>query len=114
MAIGPISRGVCCNVKFIDNLEIPTSLPDLCFDCVAFNPISDLQAVAGGDASLIPPNTTVDAPGVLILSNCQTPTGDGPDDELGADFEQFIISIHGQAVGQFGFASHGKFTGDAF
>jgi hypothetical protein len=117
--IGPIQRDrpdgdhVCCNVTFTDNLEISTSLPDLCLACVGFNPISDLQAVAG-DVSIIPPNTTVESPGFIRLRNCETVTSDGTVDDLGADFEQFLFAVHGQAIGPFGAAIHGKYTGEPF
>jgi hypothetical protein len=116
---GPIQRErpdgdhVCCDVTYTDNLEITTSLPDLCFDCVAFNPISDLQS-NGVDASIIPPNTTIDAPGFIRLRNCETVTPDGVLDDLGADFEQFLFAVHGQAIGPFGAAIHGKYTGEPF
>lgn len=114
--IGPIQRDrpdgwhVCCDVTFTDNLEVTTSLPDLCMECAGFHPISDLQAEAG-EASLIPPNTTIDSPGFLRLRNCESANGDGQADELGADFEQFLFGIHGQAIGPFGAAIHAKYTG---
>jgi len=117
--IGPIQRDrpdgdhVCCNVSFTDNLEITTSLPDLCFQCVGFNPISALQAEAG-EVSIIPPNTTVESPGFLTFSNCETVTADGVVDELGIDFDQFLFAVHGQAIGAFGAAIHGKYSGEAF
>lgn len=117
--IGPIQRPrpdgahVCCDVTFTDNLEIFTSLPDLCFDCAAFHPISDLQAEAG-ETSIIPPNTTIDAPGFIRLRNCETVTSDDLVDAIGADFEQFLFAMHGQAIGPFGSAIHGKYTGENF
>jgi hypothetical protein len=117
--IGPIEatlpdgNHVCCNVSYTDNLEVETSLPDLCFKCVAFNPISDLQAEAG-EASLIPPNTTIDAPGFIRLRNCQALTSDGTVDLLGADFVQFLFAVHGQAIGPFGAGIQGKYTGELF
>jgi hypothetical protein len=117
--IGPIQRErpdgphVCCDVTFTDNLEITTSLPDLCFDCAAFHPISDLQA-EDGEVSIIPPNTTIDAPGFIRLRNCETVTSDGVVDDLGADFEQFLFAVHGQAIGPFGAGWFGKYTGENF
>jgi hypothetical protein len=115
--MGPIQRErpdgnhVCCNISFTDNLEITTSLPDLCFDCADFRPISALQA-ENGEASIIPPNTSIDAPGFVRIRNCQTATGDGDVDDLGADFEQFLFAVHGQAIGPFGVAVYGKYTGE--
>lgn len=119
--IGPIrdqlpdGNHVCCNVTYTDNLEITTSLPDLCLECVGFNPISDLQAIAGGDASIIPPNTTISAPGFVRLSNCESLDGDGLVSPLAdAEFPQFLFAIHGQAIGPFGLGLHGKYSSEAF
>jgi hypothetical protein len=115
--IGPIQRErpdgshVCCDVSFTDNLEITTSLPDLCFDCVAFHPISGLQA-EDGEVSIVPPNTTIDAPGFVRLSSCETATEDGNIDEIGTDFEQFLFAVHGQAIGPFGSSIFAKYTGE--
>ena len=62
--IGPItfsgSPKVCCDATFIDNLEVQVSLPDVCFDCVGFAPISDNLAQEG-ETSLIPPTTAVNS-----------------------------------------------------
>lgn len=119
--IGPIrsdlpdGNHVCCNVTYTDNLEITTSLPDLCLKCVGFNPISDLQAVAGGDPSIIPPNTTIDAPGFVRLTNCESLDADGLVAPLSdAEFPQFLFVVHGQAIGPFGAGIHGKYSSEAF
>lgn len=107
----PDGNHVCCNVTFTDNLEITTSLPDLCLKCVGFNPISDLQAT-GSDTSIIPPNTTIDAPGFVRLNNCVSLNSEGLEGPLEeADIEQFLFAIHGQAIGPFGAAIHGKYSG---
>jgi hypothetical protein len=119
--MGPIQRElpdgnhVCCDVSFTDNLEIETSLPDLCFKCVGFNPISALQAEAG-ETSIIPPNTVIDAPGFIRLRNCESvASDDGTIDRLGeGDFEQFLFVVHGQAIGPFGAGWYGKYTGELF
>jgi len=118
--IGPIrsdlpdGNHVCCNVTYTDNLEITTSLPDLCLECVGFNPISDLQAT-GLDLSIIPPNTTIDAPGFVQLNNCQSVDSDGlPGPITDAENEQFLFAVHGEAIGSFGFAIHGKYSGAPF
>jgi len=110
----PDGNHVCCNVTFTDNLEITTSLPDLCLECVGFNPISDLQAVAGGDASIIPPNTTIDSPGFVRLSNCEVLDVDGLVGEFSSDVAQFLFAVHGQAIGPFGAAIHGKYSSNNF
>jgi len=114
--IGPIAADmpdgnhVCCNVTFTDHLEITTSLPDLCLECVGFNPISALQA-NGADVPIIPANTTIDAPGFVRLSNCESLDSEGQRGPLiEADIEQFLFAIHGQAIGPFGAAVHGKYS----
>jgi hypothetical protein len=112
--IGPIQRPrsdgnhVCCAVAFTDHLEITTSLPDLCFKAAAFQPISELQAV-GGDIPVIPPNESIAAPGILHVHSCETATEDGGVGAVGAAFDQFLFAIHGQSLGAFGFAVHGKY-----
>ncbi len=115
---GPINRDqadgshVCCNVSFTDDLEITTSLPDLCFECVDFRAISGAQAAAG-EASIIPPNTTIDSSGFVTLRNCSSAVEEGgPSGPLGDEFEQFVFAIHGQAVGPFGVALYGTYTSE--
>jgi hypothetical protein len=114
--IGPItfsgSPKVCCDATFIDNLEVPTSLPDVCFDCVGFAPIADSVAEEG-EVSLIPPTTAVNSSGLLELTNC---TVDDPEATPGTSIgessqTQFIFAFHGQAVGPFGTVANGKYTG---
>jgi hypothetical protein len=117
--ITPIARAsdeldgahVCCDVGFIDNLETGFSLPTFCFDCVGF------AAIAGdladeGEVPLIPPSTAATSPGVVHLRNCRSGTFDGAAEGLGqGDFEQFVFAFHGQAVGAFGAALSGKYSG---
>jgi hypothetical protein len=58
--IGPLSNQgspkVCCDAAYIDNLEVRVSLPDVCWDCVGFAPISD-NVAEEGETSLIPPRS---------------------------------------------------------
>jgi hypothetical protein len=115
--IGPItftgSPKVCCDASFIDNLEIQVSLPDVCFDCVGFAPISD-NVAEEGEVSLIPPTTAVNSSGLLQLTNCVVadPAGDTDFTSIGeSSFPQFILAFHGQAVGPFGTIANGKYTG---
>jgi hypothetical protein len=115
--IGPItftgSPKVCCDAAFIDNLEVTVSLPDVCFDCVGFAPISDNVAEAG-ETSLIPPTTAVNSSGLLQLTNCtvQDPEGTTDRTSIGESSQtQFIFAFHGQAVGPFGTIATGKYTG---
>jgi len=117
--IGPItfsgSPKVCCNATFIDNLEVQVSLPDVCFDCVGFAPISDNLAKSG-ETSLIPPTTAVNSSGLLQLTNCEVadPANNdtSPKTSIGDSSEtQFIFAFHAQAVGPFGTIANGKYTG---
>lgn len=114
--IGPITFGgspkVCCDATFIDNLEVPTSLPDVCFDCVGYFPIADSVAEEG-EISLIPPTTAIQSSGLLELTNC---TVDDPEATPGTSIgessqTQFVFVFHGQAVGPFGTIAAGKYTG---
>ena len=119
--IGPIPRSfqrsngtrahVCCDVAYIDNIEARISLPDFCFDCVGFDPISDNVAEAG-ETSIIPPATTITTSGFLHMTNCIAATSDptADPDLLGADFEQFLFAFHGMAVGPFGTSVMGRYT----
>jgi hypothetical protein len=118
--IGPFSQNgspkVCCDLSYIDNLEINTSLPDFCFDCVGFAPISDNVAEAG-EVSLIPPITTVTTSGTLEISNCSSLAPAEVDvsglSSIGANSDglQFLFGFHGQAVGPFGSVMKAKYTG---
>ena len=114
--IGPItfpgSPKLCCDATFIDNLEVPVSLPDVCFDCVGFAAIADSLAPEGTTA-LIPPTTAINSSGLLQLTNC---TVDDPEATPGTSIgessqTQFIFAFHGQAVGPFGTIDNGKYTG---
>jgi len=119
--IGPIRRDrradgahVCCSLSFTDDLEITTSLPDLCWECAGFHPISAAQR-RGEDTPVIPANTSIDAPGFLRLRDCRVgDPGTGAIVDLGEPAEQFIFAIHGQAIGPFGVGLHGKYTGESF
>jgi hypothetical protein len=114
---GPIPRGnpkVCCDVSFVDNLEVEVSLPDFCFNCVGFAPITD-QVAAEGEISIIPNTVTIDAPGFLHLTNCQSENADGVFEAVGqSDFDQFLFAFHGMAVGPFGAVVKGKYSGEPF
>jgi hypothetical protein len=104
---------VCCDATFIDNLEVQVSLPDVCFDCVGFAPISDNLAKEG-ETSLIPPTTSVNSSGLLQLTNCVVADPEGATDftSIGESSQtQFIFAFHRQAVGPFGTIANGKYTG---
>lgn len=115
--IGPItfngSPKVCCNATFIDNLEVEVSLPDVCFECAGFDPISSNVAVAG-ETPLIPPTTAVNSSGLLELTNCTVPDPEGTSDRtsIGESSQtQFVFAFHGQEVGPFGTSASIKYTG---
>lgn len=101
--IGPIQRSrvdghhVCCEATYTDDLEVTTSLPDVCWQCVGFNPISQGQAT-GSDPPLIPPSTVLASPGVLRLSSCEVSDENGVRVPLGAAADQLLVAFHGQAL----------------
>jgi hypothetical protein len=121
--VGPLTRffglsngdtaRVCCNVAYVDNVESRISLPDFCFKCVGFAPIVDALAETG-ETAIIPPITTIDAPGYLHLTNCesqQLDPADGGPSLLGSEnSDQFLFGFHGMAVGPFGAVVSGKYT----
>src|SRR5882724_2726845 len=116
LEIGPIATSgspkVCCNATFVDNLEVPTSLPDVCFECVSFAPIAD----GLGDPDqvpIIPPTTAVNTSGVVQLCRCTTndPDGGGRVAIGENSVAQFILGFHGQAVGPFGAVLVAKYSG---
>jgi hypothetical protein len=114
--IGPStlnSPKVTCNATFIDNLEVPVSLPDIQIDCASFAPISTKQAKQG-ETPLIPPTTAVNTSGLLQLSNClvDNPVDDPSVEGIGdSSTPEFLFAFHGQAVGPFGTIDNGKYTG---
>lgn len=113
--IAPItfdSPKVCCNATFIDNLEVAVSLPDVCYDCAGFAPISANVATAG-ETPLIPPTTAVNSSGLLEISNCSVIDQANPGRTIIGDSSetQFIFAFHGQAVGPFGTSASIKYTG---
>jgi hypothetical protein len=111
---GPISAPmpdgahVCCDADFVDNLEVSVSLPNVCFACVGFYPVSAEQAEPD-EVPLIPPTTSVTTSGVLELTNCTTAADDGQSAPLGEDRPQALFAFHLQAAGPFGAAVSGKY-----
>jgi hypothetical protein len=100
--LGPLTRTVTCDTAFIDNLEIPTSLPDLKFSCAAFKSIS--TDLAGDDeVAIIPPTVNVVSSGLIHLTNCRTSRGP-------LDPGKFVFAFHGQTVGPFGTLTRAKYT----
>jgi len=116
-SIHPIDRplpaggaSVCCSASVTDNLEATSSIPDVCFTCVGFTSISAALAAADGTA-LLPPGATLGSAGFVELRNCVTAAEGGGTAPLGTDaFEQFLVALHGQAVGPFGVVIVGKYS----
>jgi hypothetical protein len=121
--IGPVSRSfnlaggdtarVCCDVAYVDNVEARISLPDFCFNCVGFAPIVE-ALTEEGETAIVPPITTLDAPGFLHLTNCEAqqldPSEGGPSLLGSEESNQFLFGFHGMAVGPFGAVTSGKYT----
>ena len=102
--VGPLGTAVSANLNFIDTLEINTSLPDLSFTCTKF-----ASLLPSASDALIPPSVSMLSSGVLRLTNIRSnakPIGDA-DGVDGND--NWVYGLHGQAVGQFGGSSNGKY-----
>jgi hypothetical protein len=100
---------VCCAATVSDNLEFGVSIPDVCFACATFAPITAALA-ADGESSLLPPQVDLASSGILQLSNCRSGNADGSVSPLGeGDAEQILIAYHGQVVGPFGVVLSGRY-----
>lgn len=101
---------VCCAASVSDNLEVSSSIPDVCFDCVGFTSVSAALAGPAG-AALLPPGLVLGSAGFVELRNCVTAAEGGGSAPLGTDgFEQFLVALHGQTVGPFGVVIVGKYS----
>lgn len=89
--VEPNNAAIRFATTFLDINEIPTSLPDQTAGCVKFTQIS------ADTNTLIPPTVSVTTSGVIRLHPI---SGFGPND--------YLYSIVGQAVGQFGESSSAK------
>jgi hypothetical protein len=102
---------VCCAATVTDNLEFGVSIPDVCFDCAAFAPITAALATEG-ESSLLPPQVDLTSSGILQLGNCRSGNADGSVSALGeGDAAQILIAYHGQVVGPFGIVLSGRYIG---
>jgi hypothetical protein len=108
----PMESGshVCCDVRFVDNLETQVSLPDVCFDCVGFHPIAAQHRRAADDAPLVPATVPIGSSGTVYLTHCRTASADGLAAPLGRDRPQFLFAFHLQTVGRFGTTSIGAYA----
>jgi hypothetical protein len=117
--VHPISRAsadlggahVCCAASVTDSLEITVSIPDVCFDCVGFAAITP-ELAAADESALVPHGLRLGSAGFVRLSGCVSASGRGTALVGTDDFEQFLVALHGQALGPFGFAVNGKYSGD--
>jgi len=89
--VGPNSRPKVANLVLYDNLEIPTSLPDLAVRCAAF-----ASMTPGG--GIIPDTISVDSSGFLRVLGINGTAG------------EFVYAVHGQAIGSYGASNYGKYA----
>ncbi len=116
--VRPISRPstalggahVCCSADATDNLEVTLSIPDVCFDCVGFTAITS-ELADDGVTALLPATSTLATSGLVRLRDCRSATTDGDVAPVGSDIPQFLVALHGQSVGPFGFVVTGKYSG---
>ena len=93
--VGPNTANTRADLVYYDNLEIPTSLPNVTIKCAKFT-----TTIPGAD-SLIPSTISLLSSGILRLDNFSP--------AIGADTGRFVYGLHGQAVGQFGGSSNMKY-----
>lgn len=93
--IGPNTSSTKADLTYYDNLEIPTSLPNISFKC------ADFTTLIPGDKSLIPSTISLLSSGILRLDNFSP--------AIGGDTGRFVYGLHGQAVGQFGGSDNMKY-----
>jgi hypothetical protein len=85
---GPPAAPARFATHFIDNFEVPTSLPDTTVGCVE---VTDVQP------GLIPPSISIDSSGIIRL----VPVS-------GLEDSDYIYGVVGEAIGSFGAASSVK------
>jgi hypothetical protein len=102
--IGPIGRDVTAAATFIDNLEIPISLPNVSIECARFASLH-----SGGDDPLVPPTVTIESSGIFRLTNIfagAEPVGDA-DGQNGND--TWLYGAYAQQLGPFGTGNRAKY-----
>lgn len=101
---------VCCSASVTDNLEFTASVPDVCFDCVDFTAITP-DLAGPGEHALLPDTLALTTAGFVHLAGCRSVSTGGEIVPLGSgDTEQFLVALHGQSVGPFGFVVTGKYS----
>jgi hypothetical protein len=102
--VGPIGSRVGAALTFYDNLELPTSLPDVSIPCTLFS-----STVPSDSGSLVPDSVTLDSSGFLQLTDIKVgsaPVGDS-DDVDGND--TWLYGFHGQSVEMYAASSSAKY-----
>jgi len=95
--VGPNSSTLRSDLTYYDNTETATSLPGVSIGCAEF-----ASLIPGADGSIIPGSFSGLTAGILRMSGFE-PNG------IGGDTGQFLYVVYGQAVGQFGAGSNGKY-----
>jgi len=93
--VGP-GGSISADLTYYDNTETATSLPGISIGCAKFASLKP-----GVDGSLIPGSFSGLTAGILRLS--------GFEPNIGGDTHRFVYAVYGQAVGQFGAGSNGKY-----
>jgi hypothetical protein len=102
--IGPIGEEVTAAATFIDNLEVPISLPDVSIECARFGSLR-----SDGESPLLPPTVTITSSGIFRLTSILadgSPVGDG-DGQNGND--TWVYGAYAQQLGPFGAGSRAKY-----
>lgn len=93
--VGPAVTPITFDATYYDNVEAATSLPDVSVGCAEF---TTLLPGAGG---IIPGSIPGLSSGIVRLGN--------PSAQLGGASRRFVYAVYGQAIGQFGAGSNGKY-----
>jgi hypothetical protein len=91
--VGPNTSTLSGDVTLYDNFEVATSLPNVDLKCVRFG------SVIPADDDLIPSSISVTSSGFVRFSNFG----------VGDDTGEWVYIVGGQAVGEFGGSSNGKY-----
>lgn len=93
--VGP-GNSIGADLTYYDNTETATSLPGISIGCAKFASLKP-----GDDGGLIPGSFSGLTAGILRLN--------GFEPNIGGDTGRFVYAVYGQAVGQFGAGSNGKY-----
>jgi hypothetical protein len=93
--VGPNTANISATAVFYDNTEAATSLPDVTVRCIVFN------SLIPGATNFIPDTISGLTSGIFRMANFSP--------GIGGDTGRFIYATYGQAVGQFGAGTNGKY-----